>query len=213
MEAGLRPLVLSRGYGSRGTGTRIVADLERVLLGPDLAGDEPALIAASVPGLPVVVDPDRARGGREAVRRFGPAVVLLDDGFQHRRLARALDIVVLDATEPFGRGRMLPSGLLREPLRGLARAGLFVVTRSAAGAPAGPIETVVRRYNPRAPILLARHEPESLLPVGGRDADSGGAAAPPPLFPSPPFEGRRSTPSAESAIPALSAPRSRTRGR
>jgi tetraacyldisaccharide 4'-kinase len=76
---------------------------------------------------------------------------------------------------------MLPAGLLREPLRGLARAGIFVVTRWAAAVPAGSIEAVVRRYNPNAPILVARHEPEALIPVGVRDADSGGADAPSPL--------------------------------
>lgn len=169
MAAGARPLVLSRGYGSEGTGTRIVSEGAEVLLGPGQGGDEPVLIARSVPGLPVVVDPDRVRGGLFATRRFSPSLILLDDGYQHRRLARDLDIVLLDAVDPFGRYAMLPSGRLREPFSGLARADLFVVTHAPESEPLETLRTVVRRYNARAPILLARHRAEALvsLPEGG----------------------------------------------
>lgn len=163
--SGLRPLVLSRGYASKGYGTRIVSDGTRVLLGPDEAGDEPVMIALSVPGLPVVVDPDRLRGGYAAVRRFSPDLVLLDDGFQHRRLARDLDIVLLNAMDPFGRYALLPSGFLREPFSGLARADIFVVTHAPTGETLETLTAVVRRYNTRAPILRASHRAESLVPM------------------------------------------------
>ena len=166
LEAGIRPLVLSRGYGSDGSGTRIVSDGAAVLLDAAEGGDEPVLIARSLPGVPVVVDPDRVRGGLAAVRRFNPGIVLLDDGYQHRRLARDLDIVLLDAVEPFGHYSVLPSGLLREPFRGLARAGLFIVTHAPASEPLGTLTSVVRRYNPSAPIVRAWHVPEGLMSVG-----------------------------------------------
>lgn len=173
LAAGARPLVLSRGYGSEGTGTRIVSDGAAVLLGPSQGGDEPVLIARSVPGLPVVVDPDRVRGGHFATRRFSPSLVLLDDGYQHRRLARDLDIVLLDAVDPFGRYAMLPSGRLREPFSGLARADLFIVTHAPVSEPLETLRTVVRRYNARAPILLAHHRAEALVPLSEGGAGDG----------------------------------------
>lgn len=173
LDAGAKPLVLSRGYGSEGKGTRIVSDGERVLLGPAHGGDEPVLIARSVPGLPVVVDPDRVRGGLFAARRFSPSVLLLDDGYQHRRLARDLDIVLLDAVDPFGRYAMLPSGLLREPFSGLARADLFVVTHAPESERLETLRTVVRRYNTRAPILLARHRADALVPLAHGESGAG----------------------------------------
>lgn len=164
LAAGARPLVLSRGYRSQGSGTRVVSDGARILLDPAQGGDEPVLIARSVPGLPVVVDPDRVRGGIFAAR-FSPSVILLDDGYQHRRLARDLDIVLLDAVDPFGRYAMLPSGRLREPFSGLARADLFIVTHAPHSEPLETLRLVVRRYNPHAALLTARHRADTLVPL------------------------------------------------
>ena len=81
--------------------------------------DEPALLASQCPDVPVVVNPDRVAGAAEAIRVHGAQVLVMDDGFQHRRLARDLDIIAIDATTPFGYGRVLPAGLLREPVTGL----------------------------------------------------------------------------------------------
>lgn len=176
LAAGARPLVLSRGYRSEGSGTRIVSDGARVLLDPSQGGDEPVLIARSVPGMPVVVDPDRVRGGLFAIARLSPSLVLLDDGYQHRRLARDLDIVLLDAVDPFGRYAMIPSGRLREPFSGLGRADLFVVTHAPEGESLDTLKSVVRRYNARAPIVRAHHRPEALVPLAD-DAGGGGLVA------------------------------------
>jgi tetraacyldisaccharide 4'-kinase len=99
--------------------------------------------------------------------------VILDDGFQHRRLARDLDVVLLDASNPFGNYRLLPAGLLREPVAGLARADLVVITRSAAGERFPVIERVVRHHNRDASIVRAGHRA-----VGFFDAD--GVPAPRP---------------------------------
>lgn len=206
IAAGLRPLVLSRGYGSKGYGTRVVSDGEQIALGPDEAGDEPVMIAASVRGLPVVVDPDRVRGGLAAVRRFSPDLILLDDGFQHRRLARDLDIVLLDAVDPFGRYALLPSGFLREPFSGLARADVFLVTHAPPDEALGTLTSVVRRYNTRAPILRAIHRAESLAPVGGYVAGVAGAGSPrqPAGRPSP--DASRSEPSIADEGPTAPQP-------
>lgn len=165
IAAGERPVVLSRGYLSQGRGTRIVSDGRTLFLGPELAGDEPFLMALRVAGLGVVVDPDRVRGGQAAVRDLKPSIILLDDGFQHRRLARDLDILVLDAVDPFGRYRLLPSGRLREPVSGIARADVVIVTRAPGKEPLATLEAVVRRYNDRAPILRARHVSDAIVPA------------------------------------------------
>jgi len=91
--------------------------------------DEPQILAKSCPGIKVVVNPDRVEGASEAIRKFGAEVLIMDDGFQRRRLTRDIDIVTIDATKPFGYSRLLPAGLLREPVGGLRRADAVIITR------------------------------------------------------------------------------------
>lgn len=116
---GCSPAVVSRGYKAY----------------RDQPNDEERVIRAHCPGVACVSDPDRIRGGELALARFGADVIVLDDGFQHRRLGRTLDIVVVDATCPFGYGHLLPRGLLREPARNLSRADIIVITRSDQVSP------------------------------------------------------------------------------
>jgi len=111
----IRPAILSRGYG------------HHARLGID---DENELLARQLQEVPVVVDPNRVRGAHRAVAEHNAELLILDDGFQHRRIARDLDIVLIDAVWPFGAGHMLPRGLLREPLSELRRADFFVLTRA-----------------------------------------------------------------------------------
>ena len=91
--------------------------------------DEIAILAESCPEAEVIVNPDRVAGAAEAIDKYAAKVLIMDDGFQHRRLARDLDIAAIDATQPFGYGKMLPAGLLREPVSSLKRAGAVVITR------------------------------------------------------------------------------------
>ena len=115
---GLRAAVLSRGYGASAEGPffpRLVSNGAGAILSPREAGDEAHLLARGLPGTVVAIDPDRLRAGEMAARRFPVDVFILDDGFQHRRLRRDLDILLLDGTNPFGNGRLLPAGRLREP--------------------------------------------------------------------------------------------------
>ena len=91
--------------------------------------DEIAILTKCCPQAKVIVNPDRVAGATEAIIKFGAKVLMMDDGFQHRRLARDLDIVAMDATQPFGYGKMLPAGLLREPVSSLKRADAVVITR------------------------------------------------------------------------------------
>jgi tetraacyldisaccharide 4'-kinase len=132
---GRRVAVLSRGYRGEGSGPRVVSDGERILLGARDAGDEPALLARRLPGARVLCGPRRADLAAIAVGDLGADALLLDDGFQHRALARDLDVVVVDASNPAGNGRLLPRGPNREPWSALRRAGLVWLTRCAA-APA-----------------------------------------------------------------------------
>ena len=124
---GKRAVLLSRGHGGSneaGRVPRIVSDGNQVLLTPGEAGDEPVLLANYLPGVPLVVCRDRRQSAQLAIERFAPDVLVLDDGFQHWRLYRDLDIVLLDAQNPFDNGFVLPRGKLREPPSHLSRAGV-----------------------------------------------------------------------------------------
>lgn len=162
-DDGRRVAILSRGYGARAGSL----------------GDEQRMLdrLLNVPGrLPVVIraNPDRLAAAAAALAD-DPAVeaFVLDDGFQHRRAARDLDVVLINATEPFGFGHVLPRGLLREPLRGLARAGAFVMTHalSVDHAERARITRELRRWNPDAPIYRAVHEPVGLRSPAVASAD------------------------------------------
>jgi len=129
-DRGLAVCILSRGYGGQGRGVRVVSAGDGPLLGPLVAGDEPVLLAGELPGVAVVVGPDRHQAGLQALRRLEPApgLFLLDDGFSHLRLHRDLDLVAFPAADPFGGGRLLPSGRLREPLAAMSRAHAAILT-------------------------------------------------------------------------------------
>ena len=154
-DEGRHVAVLSRGYRAQGTNL----------------GDESRMLDAALntPGsLPVLfrANPDRVAGGEQLLREHPEIdVIILDDAFQHRRLARDLDIVLVSAVEPFGFGHVLPRGLLREPLSGLSRADAIVLTHADQIAPPAlsNIESRNRRYSPAVPIYRASHQQTGLL--------------------------------------------------
>jgi tetraacyldisaccharide 4'-kinase len=167
---GRRVAILSRGYGRRGTADLIVSDGQRLLATAADAGDEPYLLARRLPGVPVLVGRDRARAGATALARFRPDVLLLDDGFQQRRLRTDLAIVCLDARAPWGERGLFPRGTLREPPAALGRAHLLVLTHADAAADPAALEARLRRHAPAAPIAHATYEVEAVEDVatGGR---------------------------------------------
>jgi tetraacyldisaccharide 4'-kinase len=167
--AGLRPVVLLRGYRGAGQGARIVSDGGRVLLDWQDAGDESVLLARSLPGVPVVAGGDRVASGRLAVARFRPDLLLLDDGFQHRRIFRDRDLVLLDATDLFGGGWMLPRGRLREPAAGLRRAHAVVVTQADQAAEPAAIRRRIEALAPGVPVGWARYRVAGLRDLGGAE--------------------------------------------
>ena len=134
MAQGLKVAVLSRGYGGTLEGqTAIVSNGLEIKLSADQCGDEPFLLSRSVPGLAVVIGSDRFAAGQLALKECNPDIFLLDDGFQHLRLHRDLNILLLDAVRPFGNGWCLPAGLLREPVWAALRSDWIIHTRCQGG--------------------------------------------------------------------------------
>ncbi|MDT8304009.1 MAG: tetraacyldisaccharide 4'-kinase [Sedimentisphaerales bacterium] len=133
--------------------------------------DEPAIFSESCPEVKVIVNPDRVAGAEEAAIKFGSKVLVMDDGFQHRRLARDLDIVAIDATLPFGYGRMLPAGLLREPVSSLKRAGAVVITRcdQIAENELSGLEEKLRLINPDMVISRSIHAPAYAKTINNKE--------------------------------------------
>jgi tetraacyldisaccharide 4'-kinase len=167
-QKGRKVAILSRGYKSRKTPLwekllnkkerlpRVVSDGERLLLNSELAGDEPYMLASNLPDVVVLVDKDRVKSGKYAIRKFGCDTLVLDDGFQYLKLQHRLDIVLVDATNPFGYQRVLPRGLLREPMRNLKRAGFIFITKCPPdGAP--ELKAKLRELNAHAEISECRH--------------------------------------------------------
>jgi tetraacyldisaccharide 4'-kinase len=126
--------ILTRGYGRDSSGMRV---LNKTQANPALQsasyreyGDEPLMLARALPGVPVVINEDRYEGGRLAESELGASVLVLDDAYQHLALARDLNILLIDATDPFGGFEMVPFGRLREPLYAVKRADAVIVTRA-----------------------------------------------------------------------------------
>ena len=174
---GLRACVLTRGYGRADESRRVVAsDGARVLSEVAECGDEPRLLAERLLGAAsVVCDRDRVAAARWARAELGAEVFVLDDGFQHLRIARDLDIVTLDATAPWGGGHMLPRGRLREPASGLARADCVVITRAELAEDLEGLRAEVARVSGgRAAVFTSRVRTLGLKPLseeGGAEAD------------------------------------------
>lgn len=151
-KAGRKPAILTRGYRRPG----------------EAEGDEVRLYRRLLPTVDVVVDPDRVRGAATALRN-GAGLLILDDGFQHRRLARTIDLVLADARDPFSSGQLLPFGMLREPACGLARATALVLTRCgrATQAEIDAAGEAARSLVPEIMILQEDHLPDLLVDLSG----------------------------------------------
>lgn len=151
-EQGQEVTLISRGYGSKS--------------GPN---DEALELAARLPGVPHLQNPDRVAAARQALEQNPRQVLLLDDAFQHRRIARDLDIVLLDALEPFGYGHLLPRGLLREPVEGLSRAQVIGLSRSDAVSESrrAEIRQQVQKLAPQAIWMELAHQPSRLVDFAG----------------------------------------------
>ena len=165
-EMGITTAVISRGYGYRIPGSHlVVSDANGPCREMGQAPDEALMTALKLPGIPVVVSPDRYRAGSVAVERFGAEVVVMDDGFQHLGLLRDLDVLVVDADNPVGNGLVLPAGPLREPVSGAQRAHAVWLSGSKEARLTGALETALEDK----PVIRARMAPGRFVTQTGED--------------------------------------------
>ena len=142
----------------------VVSDGQRLLLDSARGGDEPFMLATNLPQAAVIVGKDRVKSGLYAIKHFGCDTLILDDGFQYLRLKHRRDIVLVDRTNPFGNGRLLPRGILRESVRNIRRAHFIFITKSN-GDGAEELKRRLRELNPHAEISECRHRPHYLKDV------------------------------------------------
>ena len=176
---GRKVAILSRGYRRKEapwwvrmftqvvTPPLVVSDGRHVLKDSAEGGDEPYMLASNLPGVAVVVDRDRVKAGRYAVKRLGCDTIILDDGFQYQKLKHAIEVVLVDATNPFGNGNMLPRGILREPARNLKHADIIFLTKCSGDVSA--VRDEIRRLNGTAEIVECTHAPKMLKDVWSRE--------------------------------------------
>jgi len=183
-DRGRTVAILSRGYKSKSvpfwrqrwnslTGQpdpppRVVSDGKKVLLDSEMAGDEPYMLARNLPGVVVLVDKNRVKSGMFAIKKFGCDTLILDDGFQYLRLKGRLNLLLVDKTNPFGNGFLLPRGVLREPIKHLRRASYVFLTKSN-GQRDVELEETIQRYNPGVDIIECAHRPQYLSRFGSEE--------------------------------------------
>ncbi|HUT63035.1 MAG TPA: tetraacyldisaccharide 4'-kinase [Anaerolineae bacterium] len=162
-KAGYSVAVVSHGYKGGSRTPLVVSDGTDMCISPVESGDEPHIIAWSLPGIPVVTGKDRYRAALLANERFKPHVIILDDGLQHRRLYRTVDVVTIDAENPFGNEHLLPRGILRESPYVLKRVQAVIITRFREEFKRDKIKRFMEFYGCKAPIFWSIH-----VPVGFR---------------------------------------------
>jgi tetraacyldisaccharide 4'-kinase len=176
-DRGRKVAILSRGYKSKTppfwqkwwfwlnhtdeAPPRVVSDGDKVLLDSEFAGDEPFMLARNLPGVVVLVDKNRVTSGAYAIKHFGCDTLILDDGFQYLPLKGRLNLLLVDKTNPFGNGFMLPRGILREPIKHLQRASYVFLTKSR-GHRDEELETMIHHFNPGVEIIECAHKPQYL---------------------------------------------------
>jgi tetraacyldisaccharide 4'-kinase len=192
-QRGRRVAILSRGYKSKAPSIwkkgwfrlthtaepppRVVSDGERVLLDSEQAGDEPYMLARNLPGVIVVVDKNRVKAGAYAIKHFGCDTLILDDGFQYLPLKGSLNLLLVDKTNPFGNGHLLPRGILREPVKHLKRASYVFLTKSN-GRRDTELEALIQEHNPGVDVIECAHRPKYLKLLGGSGAPGAGDEVP-----------------------------------
>jgi len=177
---GRRVAILSRGYRSRKPPLltrimmrfksqkielppKVVSDGHNLLLNSAYAGDEPYMLATNLKNVAVVVDKDRVKSGIYAIDHFQTDVIILDDGFQYLMLKPHINIVLVDSTDPFGNGHVLPRGILREPIKNIRRADYIFLTKSDGSHKLEHLKRFIRRHTRRAEIIECCHKPQYLV--------------------------------------------------
>jgi tetraacyldisaccharide 4'-kinase len=165
-ESGRRVCILTRGYRRESSGRVIVSNGNEIFVDASLAGDEPFLLAETLKGQAAVIcDADRVAAASWAKENLRINTFVLDDGFQHQRIARDLNIVTIDATNPWGNGRLLPAGILREPRQALTRADAVVITRADDPAQVAELRQEIEGLNSQASVFTCRTELKGFHPL------------------------------------------------
>lgn len=160
--------VLSRGYGGKlSHQANLLSDGYHLLMSSDDSGDEPYLMAVNLPGVRVAVGKNRMRNAERLLKEHGTNFFLLDDGFQHYRIGRDADVVLIDATNPFGSGKLLPQGILREPVESLSRASAIVLTKTdlIAHSALQDLRANLARISGLSHIFISRHAVKGLVKI------------------------------------------------
>lgn len=186
---GRKVCILTRGYGRENPKARVlVSDWQHVLATEAEAGDEPGLLAETLSGIASVIsDRDRFAAGKWAISELGADVLILDDGLQHLRLARDLNVATVDATNPWGGGRLLPSGRLREARAGLARADCIVLTRADQCGDLKSLEREIDEASSKRPVFTSRMRVRRLRRLDGELPTSDSPLKPTIEMPFAPF--------------------------
>jgi len=168
-ENGRKVCILTRGYKREDPGKRVlVSDGNNILAAPRESGDEPFELAQKLLGVSAVLaDKDRAAAGIWARENLGSNAFILDDGFQHLKLGRDLDLVTIDATNPFGNGWLLPQGILRESPASLKRAGAIILTRANLAQDIDSLKTKIKNFAPGRPLFVSHNKTARLVPLSG----------------------------------------------
>ena len=177
---GRKVAILSRGYRSKKRSMlskmiqmfrsqkievppKVVSNGRDLLLNSEYAGDEPYMLASNLRDVAVLVDKDRVKSGGYAIDRFHTDVIILDDGFQYLMLRPHINIVLVDSTDPFGNGHVLPRGILREPIQNIRRADYIFLTKSDGSHKIEHLKRFIRRHTKRAEIIECCHKPQYLV--------------------------------------------------
>jgi tetraacyldisaccharide 4'-kinase len=164
----LRRLINRLTFYDRRCPPRIVSDGKALKLNSSMSGDEPYMLASNLPDVAVVVDKDRVKSGRYAIKELGCDTLILDDGFQYLSLKHRMEIVLIDCTNPFGNENVLPRGTLREPIKNLKRADFIFITKSD-GTPQDELKARLRKLGPHAEIIECCHCARHLRDVYSRE--------------------------------------------
>ena len=179
-QKGRKVAILSRGYrrkkrtfreklahafnsGEMELPPQVVSDGSNLLMDSEHAGDEPYMLASNLPDVAVVVDKDRVKSGIHAIDEFETDIIILDDGFQYLKLKPHINIVLVDSTDPFGNGHVLPRGILREPIKNIRRADYIFLTKSDGSHKNTHLKRFLRRHTRRAEIIECCHKPQHLV--------------------------------------------------
>jgi len=160
---GHKVAILTRGY------KRKTIDYRLSTIDYKTMGDEPYMLSKKLEGIPIIVDADRARGAEKAIKDYNADTIILDDGFQQWGIIKDLEIVTIDAANPFGNFHLLPRGILRQPLSTLKKVDLFVLTKTNLGLKQDKPNNFLSAINPKAQIFESGHKPVSFYGLKNPD--------------------------------------------